>query len=87
VTITASGFVDTDVDTDNVLADQRAVRIPGRATLAGARHDKAVSRRTRARGLFTNATIAGLPETKREAERRKAHYPANVRAAPSDVAI
>jgi len=48
VTITASGFVDTD----NVAADQRAVRIPGRATLAGgARHDEAFSRRTRARGF------------------------------------
>ena len=58
MTITASGFVDTD----NVAADQRAVRIPGRATLAGARRDEAFSRRARAQVLFTNATIACLPE-------------------------
>jgi hypothetical protein len=58
VTITASGFVDTD----NVAADQRAVRIPGRATLAGARRDEAFSRRARAQVLFTNAMIACLPE-------------------------
>ena len=67
VTITASGFVDTD----NVAADQRAVRIPGRATLAGARRDEAFSRRARAQVLFTNATIACLPERKREAERTR----------------
>jgi hypothetical protein len=58
VIITASGFVDAD----SVAADQRAARIPGRATLAGARHDEAFSRRARARVLFMNATIACLPE-------------------------
>ena len=66
--ITASGFVDAD----SVAADQRAARIPGRATLTGARHDEAFSRRARARVLFMNATIACLPEKRgrRSAERR-----------------
>jgi hypothetical protein len=59
VTITASGFVDTD----NVAADQRAVRIPGRlrllVVLAMTKHSRGVPA---PEVLFTNATIAGLPE-------------------------